>query len=212
VLVAKIAVLLDGFVNELLEFDEKIVVEANSGDRRLVENGVEDGSGTFALERKKTSGHLVQDDAKREEVSAGVEIFAEDLFRRHVGNGAQGGAGTGELIGVNADGGESIDGTGCTGESFAIGDFGEAEVEDFGMAALGDENVCGFDVAMNDAFGVGSIEGVGNLNGEIEQVFQIDARAGDHVLESLAIEEFHGDEGLAAVFANVVNGADAGMI
>ena len=80
------------------------------------------------------------------------------------------------------------------------------------MAALGDENVCGFDVAMNDAFGVGSIEGVGNLNGEIEQVFQIDARAGDHVLESLAIEEFHGDEGLAAVFANVVNGADAGMI
>jgi hypothetical protein len=72
------------------------------------------------------------------------------------------------LIGVNADGGESIGGAGCTGESFAIGDFGEAEVEDFGMAALGDENVGGFDVAMNDAFGVGSIEGIGNLDGEIK--------------------------------------------
>ena len=33
-LVAQIAVLLDGFVNELLEFDGKIIVEANGGGRR----------------------------------------------------------------------------------------------------------------------------------------------------------------------------------
>ncbi len=35
---------------------------------------------------------------KEEEVGAGVEIFAENLFGRHVRNGAQGGAGTGELM------------------------------------------------------------------------------------------------------------------
>ncbi len=65
---------------------------------------------------------------------------------------------------------------------------------------------------MNDGFGVGGVESVGNLNGEIEQVFQIDARAGDHVLESLTVEKFHGDVSFAVVFADVVNGADAGMI
>src|ERR1700733_3288616 len=35
---------------------------------------------------------------------------------------------------------------------------------------------------------------------------------GDQMLQSYAIEEFHGDEGAALVFANIVNGADVGMV
>ena len=37
------------------------------------------------------------------------------------------------------------------------------------MAALGDKNVRRLDIAVNDSFGVGGIQRVGNLNGQSEQ-------------------------------------------
>ena len=42
--------------------------------------------------------------------------------------------------------------------------------------------------------------------------FDIHGAAVDAVLERLAVEKFHGDEGLAVLFADVVNGADVGMV
>ena len=87
-----------------------------------------------------------------------------------------------------------------------------AEIENFGVAALGDENIGGLDVAVNDAFGVRGVERVGDFDGESEQVLDIHGPAGDAVLQRHAIEKFHGDEGLAVLLADVVNGADVGMI
>ena len=56
-------------------------------------------------------------------------------------------------------------------------DFGQSEVENLGMPALGDEDVRGLDVAMNDAFGVRGIQRVGNLDGQVESSVSI-SRAG----------------------------------
>ena len=50
------------------------------------------------------------------------------------------------------------------------GDLGETEIENFGVAALGDENIGGLDVAVNDAFGVRGVERVGDFDGESEEV------------------------------------------
>jgi hypothetical protein len=80
------------------------------------------------------------------------------------------------------------------------------------VAAFGDENVGGLDVAVNDVFGVRGVERVGNLNRECEQVFGINGAPVDEVLERLAIEKFHGDEGLAILLADVVNRANVGMV
>ena len=92
------------------------------------------------------------------------------------------------------------------------GNLGQAEIQNFGVAALGDENIGGLDVAVNDAFGVRGVERVGDFDGEREQVFDVQRAAGDAVLERLAVEKFHGDEGLAVLLADVVNGADVRMV
>jgi len=44
------------------------------------------------------------------------------------------------------------------------GKFSQVEIEHFGMTALGDEQVCRFDIAMDDTFGVGCVERVCDLD------------------------------------------------
>ena len=80
------------------------------------------------------------------------------------------------------------------------------------MAARGDENIRGLDVAMDDAFGVRGIEGVGDLDGEFEGFFDGQRLAGNAVLQRLAFEVLHGDEGPSVFLGDFVNGADVGVI
>ena len=80
------------------------------------------------------------------------------------------------------------------------------------MSALGDENVGGLDVAMDDVFAVRGVESVGDFDGEAEQDVHFEGTSGDAVLEGQAVEVLHGDEGLSVFFADVVDGADVGMI
>ena len=80
------------------------------------------------------------------------------------------------------------------------------------MAAFGDENVGGLDVAMNDALGVSSFESVGNFDGVIQNLAGKQGLFVDEMLQSVTVEELHGDEGTALVFADFVDGADVGVI
>ena len=45
-------------------------------------------------------------------------------------------------------------------------DLCQPKVQNLGVSTLGDKDVGGFDVAVDDTFGVGSIERVGNLDSE----------------------------------------------
>ena len=65
---------------------------------------------------------------------------------------------------------------------------------------------------MHDAFGVGSIERVGDLNAKIEHEVGGQRLSVDPVLERLAFEIFHGQKGLALLFADIVDGADVGVV
>jgi hypothetical protein len=56
------------------------------------------------------------------------------------------------------------------------------------------------------------VERIGNLDGEIEQSFRCERLSPNSVLQSLAFQKLHGDEGLSFVLPNLVNGADVGMI
>src|SRR6202034_1647247 len=133
--------------------------------------------GGFSGEGQLAGGHFVEHDGEGEEVGAGVEILAADLFGRHIGDGADGGAGSGDVLGAFADGGERVAGVVdvvlfCVGVGAGL--FGEAEVENFGVAAAGDEDVGGLDVAMDDAGGVSGVEGVGDFNADVEELIDLD--------------------------------------
>jgi len=65
---------------------------------------------------------------------------------------------------------------------------------------------------VHDSFGVRRFQAVGNLDAQIDHFRRIHGPAGDTVLQSLALEQLHDDEGPSIVFVDVVNRADIGMI
>src|SRR5580700_2969528 len=109
-------------------------------------------------------------------------------------------------------GGQRIesDGFGC--ERVGAGKLGEAEVENLYRAALGDEDVGRFDVAVDDAFGMSGVEGVGELDADVEQAIERKRTAGQFLAEALALQQLHRNKGLASVVFDRVDGADVGMI
>ena len=90
--------------------------------------------------------------------------------------------------------------------------FGQAEIENLRVAASGDEDIRGLDIAMDDSSGVSGIERVGDFDAQFEQRLELERLATDAVLQSCAIEIFHGDEVAAFVAADFVDRADIRMI
>ena len=176
-----------------------------------MQNGFEDDAAGVSTKGKRARRHFVEDDAEGKEIAASVEIFAADLFGRHVGDGAERAAWTGEMLFPRTLRRRGV-GNGVGADGRDAGNFGEAEVENFRAAALGDEDVGGFYIAVDDSGVVGGVEGVGAVDADFEEAFEFERVRGDEVLERGAVEKFHGDEGAAVVFADVVDGADVGMV
>ncbi len=68
------------------------------------------------------------------------------------------------------------------------------------------------DIAVYNSAGVGGIESVGNLDSHLQQLFDLERTALDLVLKSGPLQILHGDESSPILFADVVNGADIGMV
>ena len=64
---------------------------------------------------------------------------------------------------------------------------------------------------MNDSLGVRRVQSVGNLNGQVQELFGLEGLL-DPVLERLPVEKFHGYKGLAFVLVNVVDRANVRMV
>ena len=87
--------------------------------------------------------------------------------------------------------------------------LGQAEVENL-RSALGEEDVRGLDVAVEDALGVGGVEGINECERDVDDGRDIQRSARQPLLERLALEQLHRDE--RWLCADVVNRADIRMI
>jgi hypothetical protein len=77
---------------------------------------------------------------------------------------------------------------------------------------LGDEDIGRLDVTVEDPLGVRGAERVGDLHRQFQQPLVVKRLAFNRVLQRLALHHLHGDEGPAAVLADLVNRADVGMV
>jgi hypothetical protein len=59
---------------------------------------------------------------------------------------------------------------------------------------------------------VGGIQCIGNLTAQIQQFPNFHGLAPDPLPKRLAFQQLHHDERLAFVLADIVNGADVGMV
>ena len=206
-LVAHLAIFFEGFVENARELGGDVGIQGDRSHRSAVQDVVEDHRAGGARERLPAGDQLIEDAAQREEVAARVEFLATGLFGRHVGDGADGGAGAGEKQSLRID-----EGLAAKVSMVLRQELGEAKIENFDGAAPGDENVGGFDVAVDDAFFVGGVEGVGQLDADVDRARNREGTEGDQFVEGLPFEQLHGDEGPASVFFDGVNDANAGMI
>src|SRR5208282_6143104 len=86
-LITRLAILLEGFADDVVEFWRHIRVDASRGRRLAFEDGVEYHRRSAARERLPAGRHFIEHDAKTEKIRARVERFAARLFRRHVSDG-----------------------------------------------------------------------------------------------------------------------------
>src|SRR4029077_10234894 len=105
-LIANLAVSFQGLANNASQFRREIWVKPQWWGRLFVQNGIKDGGRRVSQKGQCPGGHLVEHCAERKNVSSGIEVFAQRLLGRHVGDGAEGAARTGEVeIITTGDGG-----------------------------------------------------------------------------------------------------------
>ncbi len=80
------------------------------------------------------------------------------------------------------------------------------------MAATGDEQIRRLDIAVDDPGVVRRLESVGDLDRRRQQQVDIERVPSNTVLQRCPFEAFHHQERAAVLFADVMNGADVGVV
>jgi hypothetical protein len=90
--------------------------------------------------------------------------------------------------------------------------LGQTEIQNFGMAALSDEDIRRLDVAMDDSLCMRCVECVGDLSCHAQQHLRLQRFAGNEMLQRHALKKLHGDERLLVLIVDLIDGADVGMV
>ena len=136
-LVAQAAILFESLADDFFKLRDNLGIQADRGDGRFFEDGGKDDSGGIAAKWKRAGDHLIEHRAETEKVGARIELLAASLLGRHIGDGADSEARTGEMSFVHSAGGVAGECSDGFAGLFQRGLLGEAKVEDFGVAARG---------------------------------------------------------------------------
>src|SRR5262249_11884570 len=90
--------------------------------------------------------------------------------------------------------------------------FCQTKIENFGLTAFGNENVCRFNVAMDDSFGVSSFKRVGYLRRQFQQFVCLQWASAQALPQRLALKQLHDDERMTFGLVDIMDCANVGMI
>ena len=166
------------------------------GDQRRVALG---------FERLLAGGHLVEDGAEGEQVGASVGLLPLELLGRHVLERAHHRALRRERMAHGRRMAQAA--WGGTGWSLA----GEPEVEQL-RPRLGDHDVPGLEVSMDDPRPVGAVERVGDLDPVAEHVRDGERAALEARRQRLPLQQLHDQVVHAVLVPDVVERADVGVV
>ena len=138
-----------------------------------------------------------------------IQFLRPRLLRRHISDGAERGTGTGQMFRVHR---LRVKRGNLARRTASQTDLRQPKVENLGVAALGDEDVRRLDVAVDDAFGMRGIEGIGDLDSERQNQLSFHRSPCDAMLQRHPVQELHGDERLSILLANVVDGTDVWVV
>ncbi len=154
----------------------------------------EDRTCALAGEGRDAGEHLVERRAQRVEVAAVVDLLLpERLLGGHV---------VGRPVGV----------AGARERPLADAWANEPEVAELGEALRGDQDVARLDVAVDEARGVGVLEGAGDLGGEVDRLLLGETPLlAEDLLERAALDVFHDEVAAAAALADLDRADDVRM-
>ena len=206
-LISEGGILFEGLGDHPFEPFRHVGVEPQRRNSRPVQDGINRLDGALAAEGQRAGDHFVEDDPERKEIAPAVERPAARLFGRHVVHGAH-----------RRSRGRDAPGVGCRRLSRAwrrgrlLGELGQAEVEELGLAPFGDEDVGRLDVPVDDPRPVGRLERIGDLRPDGQGAIDGQRPALQLFLERSSLHELHDDKRHAALVAEVVDRADVRVV
>src|ERR1035437_9646085 len=106
-----------------------------------------------------------------------------------------------------------LDGRGTHGNALRLeSDLRQPKIENLRLTPIRDEDVGRVEVAVDDAFGVRSVQRIGNFDAQFEHRLDLQRFAIDPVPERLPFQQLHRDEGSPIGLVNLVDRADVRMV
>src|SRR5579862_2515444 len=93
-----------------------------------------------------------------------------------------------------------------------IRELGQTEVENLGLCAFGDKQICRLKITMDDASSVRDVERICDLHTDIQQLVDRNGPALNAVLKGRTLKVLHYYVVVVLVFANIVDCANVGVI
>jgi hypothetical protein len=152
-------ILFEAVTHDALERGRNIAIGLGELGRIILEDGAHGVGGGITVKGAFAGEHLVEDGAEGEDVGARIGGLAADLFGRHMADRAHDGTGVGpDLLGGSVGGGIG---------RLGAGEFGQTEVQNLYPPVIGNEQVFGLQVAMDDPLFVRRSETAGDLLGVV---------------------------------------------
>ena len=153
-----------------------------------------------AHERQTRRQGLVDHNAEREEIRAGVHGFPERLFRGHVcdrpDDHPQLGLGHGRLVARRGETG--------------VGHLGQPKAENFDATSGSHDEVGALDIAVDDTQRVRLVQRIRDLIGELQDDRHSQRTAADLVRQRFSLHQLHHDEEVRSLLTDVEGCRDRG--